>query len=56
LLGELALTVAVVAIFVMGFIRSGPRCPECGSRQLAKILIGFPVWFCERCANVFRVR
>jgi ribosomal protein L37AE/L43A len=39
----------------MVFIPTGLRCPECGSIQLTKILVGFPIWICESCQNVFRV-
>ena len=56
MVGEAVLSLAVVVAVLMVFIPTGLRCPECGSIQLTKILVGFPIWICESCQNVFRVR
>jgi ribosomal protein L37AE/L43A len=56
LVGEAILCITVVVAILMMFIPNGLRCPECGSVQLTKILVGFPIWICESCQNVFRVR
>ena len=55
-IGELVLTLVVVGVVMMAIARAVPRCPECGGIQLSKILIGYPIWICERCQTVFRVR
>jgi hypothetical protein len=54
--GDAVLFIAVVTGIVMVFVPAGLRCPQCGSIQLTKIRIGFPIWICENCQNVFRVR
>jgi ribosomal protein L37AE/L43A len=55
LVGEAVLSLAIVVAVLMVFIPTGMRCPEGGSIQLTKILVGFPIWICESCQNVFRV-
>jgi len=55
MVGEAVLSIAIVVAVLMVFIPTGLRCPECGSIQLTKILVGFPIWICESCQNVFRV-
>jgi ribosomal protein L37AE/L43A len=54
--GYAVLSIAVVTALVMLFSPTGLRCPECGSIQLTNVRVGFPIWICERCQNVFRVR
>jgi ribosomal protein L37AE/L43A len=55
LVGEAVLSLAIVVAVLMVFIPTGMRCRECGSIQLTKILVGFPIWICDSCQNVFRV-
>lgn len=53
---EVVATLAMIGVSLVLFGHSLPRCPECGSIQLARAWFGIPIWICERCDNVFRVR
>lgn len=53
---EVVITLAMIGVGFVMFGRSLPRCPECGSIHLTRVWFGFPIWICERCENVFRVR
>lgn len=33
-----------------------PRCQECGNRSTTSLWMGLPIWTCERCQAVRRVR
>jgi hypothetical protein len=33
-----------------------PKCPECGSLWTTSLWVGLPIWVCQRCQNVWRLR
>jgi len=51
-----ALTVVLLGCSLLLVNRYAPRCPECGSRATSSLRVGMPVWFCESCQTVWRVK
>jgi ribosomal protein L37AE/L43A len=52
----LILTALLLGLLFTLFSRYAPRCPECGSLWATSLRIGIPIWVCERCQTVWRVR
>ena len=56
LIGVVVLTTLFLAMTVAMFNFYVPRCPECGSVWTTHVSMGGPIWICDRCQNVWRVR
>ena len=58
---ESAVTALLVTATVLGSMfllvnHFAPRCPECGSLSTTSLWMGLPIWICQRCQAVWRVR
>jgi len=56
LIAEIVLTTVFLAMTAALFNLYVPRCPECGSVWTTHLSMGLPIWICDRCQNVWRVR